>query len=349
MNSVTPDKIAALSALWDASERILIVSHVHPDGDAAGSATALHHYLEGRRGRGSHILLPTGMPAELGFLDCGIRIAEDDMDGARKLIASADLVCCMDIGGLDRTGELEGALSAATCPKVLIDHHTDPHTGEFDLWFSETEVSSTCELLYRILMQMPDMDSDPSVLPPLCARSLMTGMTTDTNNFANSVFPGTLEMASELLAAGVDREAIIQHIYNEHRENRFRAMGHLLSERLEIRDGIAVMYLSKEDRERFGLLDGETDGFVNIPLGIAEVKISAFLREESDQIRMSLRSKPGVSVNGLASACFHGGGHRQASGGKILIPQDIPDASQAIDYFLKATARFMENPLPPTE
>ena len=95
----------------------------------------------------------------------------------------------------------------------------------------------------------------------------MTGMTTDTNNFANSVFPGTMRMASELIAAGVDRDLILSDLYHNYRENRLRLMGYLLSENLVISpEGAAVMVLDKECQERFDFRQGESEGFVNLPI-----------------------------------------------------------------------------------
>ena len=154
----------------------------------------------------------------------------------------------------------------------------------------------------------------------------MAGMTTDTNNFANSVFPGTLAMASELISAGVDRDAIVANLYNRYRKNRVLAISHILSEHMLLReDGLAVLTVSKELWHRFGLEEGELEGMVNIPLTIDEVKVCIYLRESADEpvIRVSIRSKKGWSANRIAATWFGGGGHEQASGGKLRIPEDI--------------------------
>ena len=160
---------------------------------------------------------------------------------------------------------------------------------------------------------------------------LMAGMTTDTNNFANSVFPGTLAMASELISAGVDRDAIVANLYNRYRKNRVLAISHILSEHMLLReDGLAVLTVSKELWHRFGLEEGELEGMVNIPLSIDEVKVCIYLRESADEpvIRASIRSKKGWSANRIAAAWFNGGGHEQASGGKLRIPEDIASMDQ---------------------
>jgi phosphoesterase RecJ-like protein len=174
--------------------------------------------------------------------------------------------------------------------------------------------------------------------------ALMTGMTTDTNNFANSVFPSTLQMASELLAAGVDRNALLGHLYQNYRENRFRAMGAVLAERMVVRpDGVAYIILDRAFLQRFDIQEGETEGFVNLPLGIGGVRISLLLREDEGHFRVSIRSKAGVSANRLATEVFHGGGHEQAAGGKLHFPQDIATPADAEKFVSDVTARFMRN------
>ena len=325
------------------SENIVIVAHLHPDGDAVGSVTAMGSFLRECRRRNAHIILPDRAPAALSFL-CDKQDIIDGTDRAAKiLISGADLIIALDFNSFKRTDTLEGEFRTAHGRKVLIDHHPEPATGEFDLIFSRTNVSSASELLFTILTGMPGIDGDASKLPSDCARSLMTGMTTDTNNFANSVFPSTLDMASRLIAAGVDRDGIIERIYNSGREEKLRAWSHLLDKELRIMDcGVAYMVLRQETKDAFGLQDGETDGLVNIPLQIGKVRVSALLTEEDGHFRISLRSKKELAINTLARDCFHGGGHPQASGGRILIPDDIPDRNAVNGYFESVAARFMQ-------
>ena len=160
--------------------------------------------------------------------------------------------------------------------------------------------------------------------------ALMTGMTTDTNNFANSVFPSTFQMASELIAAGVDRDALIGKIYQSYRENRVRLMGYMQSEELHILDnGTAYMVLTRDIQERFDMRDGESEGLVNVPLTIEKVRLSVLLTEDDGHFRVSVRSKKGTSAQQLAQRFFHGGGHENAAGGKMLIGEDIPSADAA--------------------
>ena len=342
----TSEKVSLLNDWIEHSSVITAISHARPDGDAAGSCAAMAAYLEQCRGKDVVIVLPDRVPATLEFALEGLKVLYNVSDRPAVLsrLSSTDLLVCLDFNMLSRVEGLEDDLRSCGCRKVLVDHHQAPATEEFDLCFSCTEVSSACELLYSLLLQLPDIDSDAGQLPARTACALMTGMTTDTNNFANSVYPATLRMASELLAAGVDRDDIIDRLYFCERPNRLAAQGEFLSEKMTILPcGAAVTVLDKGFFERHSLADGETEGFVNMPLAVKEVKLSILAREEDGRFRVSLRSKRGVSARKLAGEVFHGGGHEQASGGKILIPDDIPSADAAQAYLEFVTARFMQD------
>lgn len=345
MESITQDRLDILSALIDGARETVVVTHLRPDGDAIGSTTALNAYLSLNLGKKCRTVLSSAFSDTLTFLHTEavepIRLDLSPTE-AEKAIAQADLIFCLDFGGLDRSGGLEDWLRASEAHKVLIDHHLHPHLEEFSLVFSDTEVSSTCELLYDILLRMPDIGRNASKLPMESITALMTGMTTDTNNFANSVFPGTLKMASELLAAGVNRDTILDHIYDSYRENRLRMMGYLLSEKLVIRkNGLAYMIFTADEQRRFDFQEGETEGFVNLPLAIASVRMSILLTQDDGYFRVSIRSKKGTSARDCAAAHFNGGGHEQASGGKLFWPKDIPTPEDAAEYIEINTAAFL--------
>lgn len=329
----TAEKITILSSLIDSSERIAVCTHTHPDGDALGSSGAVFHYLCEVRCKACVSMVREEAPATIAFISEGIPVL------GPEAISAADLIICTDFNGMSRAGgEIEQALRASAAKKVLIDHHLNPQEAEFDLVFSRAEVSSACEMVYEILRQMPGIDGQTARLPLSVLNCLMAGMTTDTNNFANSVFPSTLAMAADLIASGVDRDAIVAELYNRYRPNRVRAIAHILSEEMVIRpDGLAVIIVSKELWHRFGLEEGELEGMVNIPLTIDEVKVCLYLRESVDapEMRVSIRSKRGWSANAMAVKYFHGGGHEQAAGGKLRIPDDIPNAAAAAAFVEK--------------
>ncbi|MBO4670704.1 MAG: DHH family phosphoesterase [Bacteroidales bacterium] len=339
------EKVPVLSGWIDGASVITTVCHARPDGDAAGSSIAMAAYLRACRGKDAVAVFPSSFPATLDFLLDGAEaiFADTDPGAAAARIQASDLLICLDFNTISRTEALEETVRSFKGRKVLIDHHEDPRTEEFSLCFSETGISSTCELLYEILLTMPDISGDASALPALTSTALMTGMTTDTNNFANSVYPGTLRMASGLLAAGVDRDSIIDHIYCSERPNRLAAQGEMLSKCMHLLPcGAACTIFDNAFMARHGLREGETEGFVNLPLAIKDVRLSVFAREDKDFFRVSVRSKKGVSARILARDFFHGGGHEQAAGGRVYIPADVASADQVESYIERITARFLQ-------
>lgn len=332
MDTVTPDKISLLSSLIEESGRISILGHMHPDGDAAGSCAAMRHYLRSR-GKDSVVILPTALPDNLKFIVPGDTVTGTENPAlAEKLISGCDLLLCLDFNSASRAEPLGGVLAASPARKVLIDHHPDPEAQGFELCFSDTGVSSASELLYLIIKELDSLRGYAGPLPPKCAEALMAGMTTDTNNFSNSVFPTTLAMASDLLSQGVDRESLVDALMNCYRENRLRVIGYLLSEKLRIEGHTAYMVIRRDEMERFDIRDGDLEGIVNLPLSVAEVKISIFLREDDGYFRVSVRSKKGYSALEVARKWYCGGGHEQAAGGRLRFPGAIPSPDRAEDY-----------------
>lgn len=341
MQTIDEVKLQHLRALFGESRSVSVVVHSHPDGDALGSGTVLARYLR-LLGVEACLVAPDSFPENLSFVidEDHTVVASSEPAEARSRLAASDLIVCADHNSFSRDGDLAPYLRASKARKILIDHHPDPALQDFDLAFSETDISSTCEYVFWILNSLTD--GFKGLPAELFAAPLMTGMTTDTNNFANSVFPSTLEMASSLLAMGVDRDAILSRLYNRYSENRFRALGFFLSELMHITpDGVAYAVLTKSAYERFDLHEGDTDGFVNMPLGIGKVKMSIFLREDDGFFRVSIRSKKGWSANSLSMQFFHGGGHECAAGGKLFFPSDMATADQAADYIENSTAHFM--------
>ncbi len=338
--------IAILDRLTGCSSRITIVVHTHPDGDAVGSGAAMAAYLNVIKGKDAVMIAPDSIPDSLSFMleESGksrTMIFEKEPEKTRERIESSDLIMCLDCNSFSRTAGMESMLRGSKATKILIDHHLNPETSSFDMVFSQTGISSASELLFWILMETRRIHGDASALPSRCASALLTGMTTDTNNFSNSVFPSTLEMASKLIGAGVDRDAILSRLYNNYRENRLRLMGYLMSEKLSITSyGVAYIIMDKETQDRFDFQKGESEGFVNIPLSVAKVRMSMFLTEEDGLFKVSIRSKKGTSANDCARRYFNGGGHEQAAGGKLTIGKDLTSARDTEAYILKATREF---------
>ena len=330
------------------ASRIGIFTHANPDGDALGSSLGLAGYL-GSIGKEWMIFLPDGISENLRFMvlsDLAGRITvwtAGTEDRIREEVSRCDLLVGLDFNTPDRLGGMKGFFTESGAYKILIDHHLNPERESFCEVYSETQISSASELLYHILKDMPEIAGDASKMTSLTRESLLTGMTTDTNNFSNSVYPSTFRMASELIAAGTDRDAIIQKLYFNYPLRHIKSQGYILDSLLEVDPrGVAYYIIDREVQKRFGLKEGDTEGFVNIPLSIDTVKMSIALKQEMEgnKVRVSIRSKKGTSAQNCAVKYFHGGGHENAAGGKLVIGEDIADIKEARAYIEKVIGDF---------
>ena len=376
MDFIRKENIQTLEQWIARATRPVVLGHTHPDGDALGATAALALYLRGL-GKDAAVVFPDSPADNLRFIlpaHVPCLFQDTDPDAAVQRIQQADLIFLVDANAFSRIEGLQDAAASSSAPKVLMDHHLNPDLDSFGLAFTTPNISSASEVVYWILKELmekgavaptvasrplpgacsPSTALGPSLLsgrgwPEVCATapssiwdSLMIGMTTDTNNFANSVFPSTFRMASELIEAGVDRDALLQQIYWSYRENRVRLMGYMQSEELHVLpNGTAYMILTKDIQERFDMLDGESEGLVNVPLAIKKVKLSLLLKEDDGHFRVSARSKKGTSAQQLARQYFHGGGHENAAGGKLFIGQDIASAQAAPAYVEQVLKAFL--------
>lgn len=339
--------ISKLSNLIADAQKIVIATHMKPDGDAMGSSLGMYHFLKKYNTSSDVcIVINDKYPHSLAFMieekvNKDLYIYAEDKVQTQSKIAAADLIICLDFNAFHRTDRLEDILKGAKGKKVLIDHHLLPETEHFDMVFSNPGSSSTCELLFEILKLLPQCGGKAENLPLSSAEALMTGMTTDTNNFNNSVTPTTFAMASELIAVGVDRDKILYNLFNQFGENRLRLLGLMLKDLLTItEDGVAYMVLDADTLKKYNIDEGDTEGFVNMPLSIKNVRMSLLLKEDQGRVRVSIRSKKGISANRCSRMYFNGGGHENAAGGRLYIPENISDISKAGEYVEKFTHKF---------
>jgi phosphoesterase RecJ-like protein len=296
---------------------VLITTHYNPDGDAIGSSLALYHFLISK-GIKAKVLLPNELPSFLQWMPAAHEafIYSDDPEKGNHLIASADLIFCMDYNGLSRVKLFTEQLKESSATKVIIDHHLQPE-NEFDLIFSIVAVSSTSELVYMILCEAGFSDA----ITKSIAECLFVGIMTDTGSFSFACNrPETFEITADLIRTGLDVERVHRMVYDTYSESRMRLLGHCLGLNLRVLPEFATAYiwLTKEDLEKYDYKQGDTEGVVNYALSIQNVAVAALFTERDDRIRVSLRSKGDFSVNEFARAHFNGGGHRNAAGGDIF-------------------------------
>lgn len=297
------------------AHRIVLLSHMNADGDACGSLLGLTLQLDKAAFSAESItpILPNGCPHTFEWLPASERILSGDKEEAlcRQRIAEADLIVCVDFNTASRIDFLQDALLSAKGHKVLIDHHKNPATDQFDIIFSE-DISSACELVVWVtqaLWQTKYFDGN-------VARCLYAGMRTDTGGFAFSCDqPSCFEAAALLVSYDIKPADIHNRIVNTFTFNRMAFYGFALNQRLMIypEKKTAIFAFSLEDQQRFRVGGEDMEGLVNYTLMMTDIEVGALLREEPGRTKVSLRSKEDVDVNMLAQQ-LGGGGHIKASG-----------------------------------
>ncbi|MFP4489688.1 MAG: DHH family phosphoesterase, partial [Bacteroidales bacterium] len=173
----------------------------------------------------------------------------------------------------------------------------------------------TAELIFTLIK---NIEGEPFIDKEFI-EPIYVGMITDTGNFSYGTFNGdTLRNVALMLDSGLDRDAVSSRIYDNFSINRLRLQGFALYERLVyLKDSSAAyIYLEMDDLARFKHAVGDTEGFVNLPLSVKDIFISALFIEKKDHIKVSLRSKGDFNASQVAVNYFKGGGHRNAAGGR---------------------------------
>ena len=314
--TIEAKRIEQLSKFIDESRKVVITCHIAPDGDALGSSLALAAVLKALK-KDVRVVTPDTPPKILRFLPGfnEIVVFSKNEELTRKLFAAADLIFSLDYNALSRIDRVGPYLKDSTARKVMIDHHLYPENFT-DIVISHPEDSSTSMLIYKVLCQL----GMSKLINKTVAKCIYTGMMTDTGNFAyNSNDPDIYLIISELLKRGVNKDEIYNRVFNTTTASRLRLNGFALSEKMKIFEGhhAALITLTRKELNKFHYHKGDTESLVNQPLKVPEVIYSFYLREESDYIKVSARSRGNFPVNKICEKHFGGGGHLNAAGGEF--------------------------------
>ena len=257
--------------------KTVIIPHISADGDAAGSCSALSEVLQ-QVGIEWHILTCDFIPEYLRFLkNISSAISfQEKPEECKRLLADADLIFMLDHNTVAREGDLENWVVASPAGRVIIDHHPDPDPQQYVI--SDTQVSSTCELLYIVMSQIWGKE----IVTPDIAGALYTGINTDTGGLShNSSHPQTYRIIADLLEAGLDKAYIHERIYQMNNLSRLRLIGNVLLNKLEVNEQypVAIMPITREELDRYNYKDGDLEGLVNIPLSVHNVCVSVQITE----------------------------------------------------------------------
>ena len=292
------------------SDKIVITTHVRPDGDAIGSQVALGLFLTKL---GKTVILVNHDPAPPNLRRMaeqnGVVVWEDNIL-LKSMVASADCMVLVDVNRAERVGEIRNVIGQSFAKKLLIDHHLDPETW-FDATYVVEEATSTAELIYNLIVAY-----DANLIDAAIAEALYIGLMTDTGSFRfDTVTAETHRMVANIMERGQLQPAPIHiEIFDSKNPNGLRLMGETLRT-LKIKQNgkISFAYVSQEMIRRCYARVDDAEGYVNLILGIQGVEVCVLFVEIDMGVKMSFRSKGTYAVN-LWAEKFGGGGHRNASG-----------------------------------
>ena len=313
--------IPALKELLNTPKRVVVIPHKNPDADALGSALALTHFLK-KKGHTVTVISPNDYPKFLCWLPGQTEILKfsEKQAECQQHLQKAEVIFTLDFNDLSRIEEMEASVSDAAATFVMIDHHEEPKDYAA-LTYSDTKMSSTCEMIFNVLNALDNstIDSDMAVC-------LYTGIMTDTGSFR---FPTTSASTHKVIASLIEKGAknsqIHEKIYDTFSFSRIQLLGKVLSNITKVDELPAVfMTLNQKDLDQFDFKKGDTEGFVNYGLSIEGIQLAVIMIQNKSEgkIKMSFRSKGSFSVNEFARTFFEGGGHHNAAGGKSLVSMD---------------------------
>ncbi len=310
------EDIQTVKNLLSEPQKIVIVPHKNPDGDAIGSTLALWHYLKGR-GQEATVIVPNDFPKFLKWMSGNDQILnfERENSQAKSKIEEATVIFTLDFNHLGRIGQMEAPIRKVTVPFVMIDHHQEP-SDYAKIMYSDVTMSSTCEMVYNFIEYLGDADA----ITPEIANCLYTGIMTDTGSFKfSSTTAETHRVAAQLIEKGAESTEIHHRVFDTNTPGRLHLLGKALHNMVILEDyKTAYITLSQEELDAHTYQKGDTEGFVNYGLTLEGIIFAAIFIENMEEgiIKISFRSVGDFSVNEFARKHFEGGGHNNAAGGK---------------------------------
>ncbi|MAR65512.1 MAG: DHH family phosphoesterase [Flammeovirgaceae bacterium] len=325
-------KMKEIKDLLSLKSKILITTHVNPDGDAIGSSLALYNFLI-KMGHDVTVVVPNDYPDFLKWMKSDDKIINfsEKTDYVKKLLNKIDIIFCLDFNNLKRINELGDLIQLSNSKKVLIDHHLNPDNF-YDYKYHNVDASATAELVYDLISFI-----DENLIDKDISDCIYTGILTDTGSFRfASTSSKVHRIIAKLLDKGVRSDNIGKIIYESNSFDKLKLLGYSLSKKLEIICGgrAAYIVLTRKDLSDNNYKKGDTEGIVNYALSIAGVNMATLIIETKERIKFSFRSSGDFSVNHFANSYFNGGGHKNAAGGSLENKLSV-----ALDKFLKSMSK----------
>ena len=326
-------QISALKNLLVPQNKIVIITHYNPDGDAIGSSLGLKHFLK-QKGLDADVIVPNDFPKFLKWMPEAkqVIIADYKRKIAGEAIYNADVIFILDFNASHRSGNLVGPwIEKARAKKILIDHHQQP--DNFDFVYSDVTIPATSQMIYHFIEAL----GEEELVNKEIADCLYTGIMTDTGGFRfRSTSATTHRITAKLIENGADPAQITSSTWDTNTVSRLHLLALILGRIEVVKEGkVAILWLKRDELKQYGFQKGDTEGFVNYGLSIMRTQVSAFFMEDlyEDFVKISFRSKDHVDVNQFSRNHFNGGGHINAAGGKYMksIEETIEDFKEKIE------------------
>ncbi|MBA4746384.1 MAG: bifunctional oligoribonuclease/PAP phosphatase NrnA [Muricauda sp.] len=314
--------ITTIKSILSQPQKIVIVPHRNPDGDAMGSCLALYAFLK-EKGQTVHVVAPNDYPKFLKWLPGNDTVInfEKENSQAKERIDQATVIFTLDFNDLSRVGQMETVLQEANADFIMIDHHQQP-SDYAKVTYSDVTMSSTCEMVYNFI----DFLGETSLIDADIATNLYTGIMTDTGSFKyRSTSSKTHRVVAELIDKGADNMEIHQKVFDTNSPSRLHLLGIALSNMVILPEyRTAYITLSQDELDQYDFKKGDTEGFVNYGLTLEGIIFALIFIENREEgiIKISLRSVGDFSVNEFARTHFNGGGHTNAAGGRSEVSME---------------------------
>jgi len=315
LNSEIKEEAQKFVRLVKSAKKILISSTLTSDGDSVGSQTALAYLIEKLRDRKNAddvwIVNESPVPERYSFLQGSDRIlSTKDWRALKDPKPNFDLGIVCD-GGIERTGDIQELFSSI--PKtILVDHHAVGSKLHYEARILDLESSSTCELVYHLF------EAAGVEVPAAVAEALFVGIVFDTGFFKHSLTkPRTHYVAAHLISTGIDFSKISDRAILERSWEAQLLLKSLLDHMERRANGkIIVSYWKSEDLQRIGPKDGDQEGMINQLYYTEGAEVVAlFSEKDTNEVKISFRSKGKVNVAEFARTLNPGGGgHVRAAG-----------------------------------
>jgi phosphoesterase RecJ-like protein len=299
----------------EASDRVLLVSHVYPEADSLGSQVALGLHL---RDQGKRVVIanPTRALRHARFLEEMARREGIVLARGRAVLNGAEVIVFLDVSDWEHMGPLGGELQRSPATKVFMDHHAGGLTPRDGLALVDTEAAATGEIVYRYL------EATGAQITPTMAKALYASLVFDTGCFRlRNARDETLLLAAELIRLGASHREVCQHLFESDSYLRLEllriALGNLVTEN---EGRLAWTVITEDTFRRTGAQVFDADGILDQLVSIADLEVGLLFRELPGQgVKVTFRSKGQVDVSELARV-LGGGGRPTAAGALLMLP-----------------------------